>query len=114
MNCFEQGGVNGRQSGCGLESVSKFATCGKSGLPNRRRTVELTSGRILDLPLASQFSTASRLKVSSNLRRHLTDDVLMDLIIHDFLRFSVRQIEAITELPAQFRYLGNLRERERE
>ena len=36
-----------------------------------------------DLPLLSQFWTASRLKVSSNFRRLLTDVVLMDLIIHD-------------------------------
>ena len=47
-----------------------------------------------DLPLLSQFWTASRLKVWSNLRPVWTDVVLMDLIIHDFVRFSVRQIEA--------------------
>src|ERR1044071_5644650 len=50
-----------------------------------------------DLPLLSQFWTASRLKVWSNFRRFWTDVVLMDLIIHDFVRFSVRQIEATSK-----------------
>jgi len=52
-----------------------------------------------DLPLLSQFWTASSLKVWSNLRRVWADVVLMDLIIHDLGRFSVRQIEATSQSP---------------
>jgi hypothetical protein len=58
------------------------------------RKAQLLGNHPADLPLFSQFCTASRLKVSSNLRRFLTDVVLMDLSIHDLAAFSVRHFEA--------------------
>jgi hypothetical protein len=51
-----------------------------------------------DFPLLSQFWTASRLKVSSNFRRLLTDDVLMELIIYDFPQLSVRHFGATADV----------------
>jgi hypothetical protein len=53
-----------------------------------------------DLPLVSQLLTASRLNVSSNLRRVVTGDCFKVLIIQAFTQSSVHQFAPTSEHPA--------------
>jgi hypothetical protein len=52
-----------------------------------------------DLPLVSQLLTASRLNVSSNLRRVVTGDCFKVLIIQAFTQSSVHQFAPTSECP---------------